>query len=566
MLAPDRLLHRLPGNTRAIVLTLACALPAALVAVAFLRATAAAHDLGLRRLADLDPTIFLAGSWALMTVAMLAVGLLTHFGGPDTRGSGVPQLKAAYWKDLGTVPARPVWTRFLAGVLTIGGGGSLGREGPTIYMAGGVASLIGRAIGLPRQRLRQATAIGASAGLAAAFNTPLAAIAFVLEELIGDMNSRFIGTVGLAAVVGALVVHALIGPQPAFHLPAIDEPGLVAFAMLPLIAIAATLAGMLFQRATLRWRARAGRSRVPASLRPLLGGWVAWLFAASVFLASGHLGVFGLGYDDLSAALRAEMPWRLATLLLLGKLVATVACYAGGGSGGIFAPTLFLGGLTAAALSGLAGHWIPLTPNDHIMLAAVGMSACFGAVARAPVAASLMVFEMTHQFALIPALMLTAIISQVVGRALARTNFYDALLEQDGADLHRLKPPRDLKDWQDQPVRRLANARPIACTDLAPGAVRALLERHPYACFPLLLPGEPPALVRRDDLQRTAAGGAPPPRRIAATCPADESVRTAEQAFLRSSEALLLVVEDDGRLAGVLTLHDLLRAQVASLE
>lgn len=305
-----RLLDQLPGNVRIVAVTLLCALPASLVAVAFLKATALLHESGLRRLADLDPVAFLAGSFLLVTAAMLAVGLLTRWGGPDTRGSGVPQLKAAYWKELGRMPARPVLARFLAGVCTLGGGASLGREGPTVYMAGGLASLTGQLLGLPRQRLRQATAVGAAAGLAAAFNTPLAGIAFVLEELIGDLNSRFIGPVGLAAMVGALTVHALIGPRPAFELPAIADPSLPAFLLVPVAAALGAAIGMLFQRATLRWRARAAHGPIPAVIRPLLGGWVAWLLAASVFLATGRLGVFGLGYEDLSAALRGELAGR----------------------------------------------------------------------------------------------------------------------------------------------------------------------------------------------------------------------------------------------------------------
>lgn len=566
MFALAKVFQRMPENTRAVVVTLACALPASLIAVAFLRATALAHDLGLRRLADLDPALFLGGSFLLVTLAMALAGLLTAWGGPQTRGSGVPQLKATYWKDLGVVDARPVWVRFLAGTLTIGGGGSLGREGPTIYMAGGVASLVGRLIGLPRQRLRQATAVGAAAGLAAAFNTPLAAIAFVLEELVGDMNSRVIGPVGLAAVAGALCVHALIGPQPAFQLPAVDEPAIRLYVLVPLAAAAAAIAGALFQRATLRWRARTRDTRMPAWLKLVVGGWIAWALGAVVFLATGRLGVFGLGYADLSAALHAELPWRIAALLLLAKLVATVACYAGGGSGGIFAPTLFFGGMAAAVVSGIAGHWLPLTANDHILLAAVGMSACFGAVAHAPVAASLMVFEMTHQFAIVPALMIAAVVSQTVVRALGGGNFYDGLLAQDGIDPRRLRPPRDLRDWQDQPIRRFATPAPVVCADTDPAAVKTLLARHPFQRFPVLRPDAAPALVTREELARAVAEGRPPAPRPAATCRADETVRAAQESFLHTTDGMLLVLEEDGRLAGVVTLHDLLRAQVAAME
>lgn len=200
------------------------------------------------------------------------------------------------------------------------------------------------------------------------------------------------------------------------------------------------------------------------------------------------------------------------------------------------------------------------------MLAAVGMSACFGAVARAPVAAALMVFEMTHQFALVPALMLGAVIGQAVARMAAPMNFYDALLAQDHCDIHRLRPPRDLRDWQQQPVRALVNPRPVCCADTDPAALRLLLARHPYARFPLLQPGQPPAVLLRTDIEQALRADRPPGPRPAATCPPDATLRQAEVRFLETDAGMLLVLEPDGRLLGVLTLHDLLRAQVAALE
>src|SRR5208282_621975 len=284
----------------------------------------------------------------------------------------------------------------------------------------------------------------------AAFNTPLAAITFVLEEMLNnEFGSRVLGGVVLAAVMGALIVHALLGPQPAFTLPAVESVSWLMYAILPIVASVASLLGVAFQRLTLSLRSRVRDvSRLPSWLKPMVGALATWVLGCAVFLVSGHTGVFGLGYRDLSLALNNALPWQIAGLLVATKLVATVASYGWGGSGGIFSPTLFMGGLTGFFIAGLAGLWIPLTDSDRIVLAAVGMSACFNAVVRAPLTSLLIVFEMTHQFSMVPALMFCSIVSLAIARLGGHHNFYDALLLQDGHELIRIKPPRDLGSWQ----------------------------------------------------------------------------------------------------------------------
>ncbi len=218
------------------------------------------------------------------------------------------------------------------------------------------------------------------------------------------------------------------------------------------MAAVASFIGVAFQTLTLSLRARVReRSRLPAWLRPLCGALITWVLGCAVFLINGHTGVFGLGYNDLSLALNDKLVWQVAGVLVLAKFVATVASYGWGGCGGIFSPTLFLGGMTGLFFAGLAGIWLPLTAADRIVLAAVGMSACFNAVVRAPLTALLIVFEMTHQFSLVPALMFCSIVSQAIARLGGRHNFYDALLLQDGHELIRIKPPRDLESWQKLP-------------------------------------------------------------------------------------------------------------------
>jgi len=289
---------------------------------------------------------FLIVSFIAIVLASLITGYLLNSFAPMAAGSGIPQVKLNFWKEFGYAPRRISFVKFIAGVICIGGGQSLGREGPTVQIGSNLSSTIAGWLGVTKQNRRAASAAGAAAGLAAAFNAPLASVAFVLEEIIGDLNSRSLGPVLLAAVIGAFIVHAFVGAQPAFVLPHIDEPTWRPYALMPFAAGLAALAGVVFQRATLSLRAFAKKTRaIPRVLQPLAGGLITWIIGAAVFLTTARLGVFALGYDDLTDALNHGFAWKLAGILLIGKLVATIACYGFGGCGGIFSPNLFIGGM-----------------------------------------------------------------------------------------------------------------------------------------------------------------------------------------------------------------------------
>ena len=304
--------------------------------------------------------MFLLGSLAVIVACSLGGGWLMFRVDQSAAGSGIPQLKFAFWQDFGLVRLRTIVVKFFAGLLHVGGGMSLGREGPSVHIAGGVASELSGLLGVPKQRRRRPAAAGAAAGLAAAFNTPLAAITFILEEIVQDLNSPLVGSVILASVLGAFMVHAIIGKNPAFVLPQIEGATWRAYLGVPLASAFASLVGIAFQRATLRLR---GFSKnwiaLPRWIHPLLGGLTVWLLGAGIFLWSGHLGVFGLGYDDLSALLHGQIPWLLIVAFLFAKWISTVACYGWGGCGGIFAPLLFLG----AAAGGTRRRTVRLSPS-----------------------------------------------------------------------------------------------------------------------------------------------------------------------------------------------------------
>jgi len=561
-------LSKLPERPRTIFKTCAYGFVAGLVAVAFQLAMNGCYRAGVVRLSHCSHAVFFWSSLGLILGTSLISGWLLNSFCTDAAGSGIPQLKAAFWKNFGFVPFRVLWVKFIAATLQIGGGSSLGREGPSVQLAGTASSLLAGVMGEPKQKRRLAAATGAAAGLAAAFNTPLAGVTFVLEELIGDLNSRLLGSVLLGAMLGALVAHGIIGPQPSFSLDAIGEPSWHAYLLVPVVAVAGTLVGVAFQKSALGLRARQRQwTAVPAWLRPAIGGLICWALGVGVFLQTGKLGVFGLGYDDLSEALTGKLIWQTAALLLAAKFVATIACYGTGGCGGIFSPTLFFGAMTGLVIGGMAQPIFALPPEGVAMVTIVSMSATLGAVVRAPVTSILIVFEMTHQFALVPPLMLAALISQAISRSLARRNFYDALLEQDGHVVERFAPPRDLREWQTQPVSHLANPKPVVVSSLELKQIQSVLQNHPYSQFPVLIDGQVRGVLTREEADRAIREKQPPVLVEATICRPEFSLREAETQLIESKTGLLLLQrEEGGPLVGILTLHDILRAQQAAAE
>lgn len=561
-------LGRVPKRFRVVLQTCIYGLVAGLAAVAFHLGIYWFYRLTFVELAQRSKGEFLLGSLAVILSTSLLTGWLLNRFCREAAGSGIPQVKLAFWKEFGFISWRVVWVKFFAGILSVGGGASLGREGPSVQIAGGLSSNVAGLLGEPKQRRRQACVAGAAAGLAAAFNTPLAAITFVLEEIIADLNSRYLGAVLLASVIGALVVHGLVGKQPAFELGDVAAPNWPVYLLIPLVSALAALIGVLFQKSSLGLRARARSwQHFPAWVMPLGGALITWIIGSAIWWHTGHLGVFSVGYDDLSAGLNHQLEWKVAALLLAGKLVATVCCYGLGGCGGIFSPTLFLGGMTGVVLAGIFGMVVPLEPTDAVVLAVVGMSATLGGVVRAPVTGILIAFEMTHEFALVPALMLGALISGAISRKLAHHNFYDELLQQDGHKIEHVIPPRDLNSWQQLPLSSIANFQPVVIKGTTSDAISEVLKNHPYNYFPVVEDRQLKGILSRQKGEAALKSGEPPVLQRAITCLPTQSIRELQHLLIESPTGVAILLDrPDGRVIGLITLHDLLRAEMATAQ
>jgi CIC family chloride channel protein len=559
----QQLLQRLPTRGRAVLVSCAYGLAAGAAAVAFQLGINWVYRLGLVQLSHHSKMVFLFGSLVVLVGSSLLVGWLLNSFCKEAAGSGIPQLKLAFWKDFGFAPWRVAGVKFLAGIISVGGGSSLGREGPSVQIGGVLAANLAGLIGEAKQNRRAASAAGAAAGLAAAFNAPLAATTFVLEEIIGDLNSRLLGSVLLASVLGALVVHGIIGKQPSFTMTGVESPTWVSYVLTPVVAAMASVVGVYFQRCSLGLRERMKQNRrIPVWLIPVAGALVTWTLGVTVYWRTGHLGVFGLGYDDLSSALAGDIGWQLAAVLLLTKFVATFSCYGFGGCGGIFSPTLFFGGMIGVVVAGLLNLEFVVSRGDMLTLAVVGMSACLGAVVWAPVTGILIVFEMTQKFSLVPALMLGALVSQAIARKMNAHNFYDALLEQDGHRLQHVRPPRDLESWEQFPVSAIANFQPVIVASLAETDLRKTLAAHPYHQFPVVLENKLKGIVTRDEAEAAFTEKRAVRLKPATLCRRDENVGRLQKLLIESDTQFVLVLDQaGGKVVGLVTLHDLLRAQ-----
>jgi len=364
-------------------------------------------------------------------VISLGTGVLLRYVFPGVRGSGVPQTEAAYKIEGGVLPWPVPFGKFVTGVLTIAAGHSMGREGPSVQIGGGIASVIGRWLGLSPARVRDLVPVGVAGALAAAFNTPVSAVIFTLEEIIGDMNAPLLGSAVIASVASVVVERAILGNEPLFHVPQyrLAHPAeLFAYAVL---GAAGGLISLVFCQGLLGLRA--AFKRLPSwtvPVQPAVGG----VAIAALLLTVPQ--VTGVGYGYVDQALNGGMVLKTMALLCALKLVATIVSYATGNAGGIFGPTLYIGAMAGGTIGVLVHHAAPFPVGDPGAYALVGMGALFAGILRAPMTSVFMIFEITQDYQILVPLMVANLLSFVISRRLQPTPIYHALLEQDGVRLH----------------------------------------------------------------------------------------------------------------------------------
>lgn len=429
-------------------LTIAIGGVCGLAAVAFHLAIERATQRSIERAMAATGHAWVGWTLVVPTAGGLLAGLLLHRVVPNARGSGIPQVKVAYTAQGGRLRLRDSLGKFAIGVLQIGTGSSLGREGPTVQICAGVATGLGRIAGVSQRNLRRLIPVGAAAGIAAAFNAPIAAVTFTIEEIVGTLDQTLLSGVIVAAALAAAVERTVLGGRPEFDVP--QGYGLESASSLllyALLGVAAAGVSVTFSESLLGLRRWFSRLRaLPRWTHPALGGLVTGGLAVTALAVFRSQGITGGGYGLLGDALDGKVA--LEVLLGLGamKLVATVASYSSGGAGGIFAPTLFVGGMLGGAIGYLD---VAVFDHPHSSVAAfalVGMGAVFAGVIRAPITSVLIIIEMTNGYSLILPLMIANMSAYGLARSLRPTPIYDALLEQDGVDLAAHRPEPDAID------------------------------------------------------------------------------------------------------------------------
>ena len=415
---------RLRENQLFLALTLVVGILAGLSAVMF----AIAIDWASRLFFGMDPT---AGRLFLVPVVISVIaGVLLAKVFPDVRGSGIPQTKAAFHLRQGEIPARVAVGKFLMGVLCIGGGHSVGREGPSVQIGAALASVVGRWVPLPPERLKALVPVGAAGALAAAFNTPIAAVIFALEEIIADMNAPLLGSTVVASVSSVVVARSILGDEPLFRVPPYSMQHPAELAGYALLGIIGGVLAVLFCKGLLALRGRF--QRMPASTRmwqPAMGG------VAIGLLLIGAPQVMGVGYEYIDQALSGGLALRVLIMLCLLKIVATIISYASGNAGGVFAPSLYMGAMAGAAVGMLVNEYAPFPAAAPGAYALVGMGALFAGIVRAPLTSVIMIFEVTQDYQILVPLMVANLLAFYISRRYQPMPLYEALLAQDGVVL-----------------------------------------------------------------------------------------------------------------------------------
>ncbi len=418
-----------------------------LVAVAFHQSIRGVEALTIDRAYASSGDTWIAWVILVPTFGALISGVLLYYV-PGARGSGVPQVKVAYAAKRMTLRVRDSIGKFVIGAIQIGSGSSLGREGPTVQICSGVAKSLGRIAGISVQNLKLLLPVGAAAGIAAAFNAPIAAVTFTIEEIVGKLDQTLLSGVIVAAALAAVVERSVLGEHPVFTIPqaySLDHgSSLVVYAAL---GVAAALVSVAFTESLLALRHRfAGAKKLPVWMRPAIGGLATGVLGVGVMLVVHVGGITGGGYEGLAGALSGKFTVEVLLVLGAAKLVATVLSYASGGAGGIFAPSLFIGAMLGGAFGVIDVQVFGHAHSSVGAFALVGMGAVFAGVVRAPITSVLIILEMTAGYGLTLPLMISNMAAYGLARRLRPTPIYDALLEQDGIDLHPKKPALDPLD------------------------------------------------------------------------------------------------------------------------
>lgn len=416
--------------------------------------------------------------WAYLLIPVLGgilVGPLIYFA-HEAKGHGVPEVMQALVVHGGRIRARVAAAKILASALCIGTGGSAGREGPIVQVGSAFGSTLGQVLNLSDERIRNMVACGAAAGIAATFNAPIAGVIFSIEVLMSGLQVRAFGNVVIAAVSSSIVSRIFLGARPAFEVPIYSLVSPLSILLYLVLGLLAALVGIMFIR-MLDFSERAFDNwDFPQLLKPAVGAFGLGVIGLTYTIIPG-VGVpeavrdqmdnpilqslphmYGSGFEFIETALQGSGGLWILLLLVFLKPLATSFTLGSGNSGGVFAPSLFIGAMFGGAMGHLFELWFPSISGGAGAYALVGMAAVFSATARAPLTAMLIVFEMSNDYLIILPLMVAGVTACYFAQWLHPESIYTLKLSKRGI---RFSEGRDMDIMQGVRVSEVMKVNPV---------------------------------------------------------------------------------------------------------
>ena len=421
--------------------------------------------------------------WRILipTLGGLVVGPLVYFFAREAKGHGVPEVMEAVALKSGLIRKRLVVIKSLASAICIGTGGSVGREGPIVQIGSAIGSTIGQILKVSADRMRTLVGCGAAAGIAATFNAPIAGSMFALEIILGDFGLATFSPIVISSVIATAVSRHFLGDAPAFIVPAYELVSTWEFPLYVLLGLFCALVAVTFTKTLYRMEDFFDGLKFPEYLKAVIGGVI--LGGISLLFPQ----ILGVGYGAIDLSLAQSYAWWLMLVLALCKILATSITIGSGGSGGIFAPSLFVGAMAGGFFGAIVHNFLPSVTASPGAYSIVGMGAVVSATTHGPLTALLMLFEMTGDYKIILPLMITCIISNIVGRQFLKESIYTLKLTRRGINLEEGKEVNVLKSIK---VNEVMNTDVETITEaLGLERLAEIISKSKYNSFPVVSDG-----------------------------------------------------------------------------
>jgi CIC family chloride channel protein len=493
----------------------------------------------------------------------VVAALVSRFA-PEAQGHGVPEVMAAVALYGGIIRPRVILIKTLASAISIGVGGSCGREGPIVQIGSAIGSVVGQWFGAPAAILRTLVACGAAAGISATFNAPIGGVFFASEIILGEFAPRSFAAIVVASVVAAVIGRAYLGNRPSFDASAFTLVSSRELWLYAALGVLSALWAAFFVRGLYWVEDRFEALRIDPIAKASIG------FGIVGIIGVGFPQVLGVGYDRMQQVFDGHVPATHALALAVLKPVATWITIGSGGSGGIFSPSLFSGAMLGDAFGRIVHNAFPFWTGPAAAYGLVAMAAVFAAAAEAPITSIVIVFEMSNDYTIILPLMICTVVASLLGRRLIGGTVYELKLARRGIDWARARHPSDLRLVRVSSVVRM----PSVVADIGDRIETVAQRLHASAesVVPIVERGRLTGVASAADIAVAVATGKGLQRiaeistSVVETLPPDATLEQAAALLAEQETPLVPVIGRDGELLGVITRRDVLNVYRSSID